>query len=117
MLAGESAMPAASHLLQVDEDVSGPGPSYKLQTVVAFLCTRVKKPNIDDYKQLTRTMQFLRGTIDDLLTLEADNMRQFKWFIDASYAVHPDMKSHTSGCMMLDKGTMYDGVLTKQKLN
>jgi hypothetical protein len=62
------------------------------------------------------TMQFLRGTVDNPLTLKAGNMRLMKWFIDVSYAVHPDMKSHTDGCMMLDKGTTY-GASTKEKLN
>jgi hypothetical protein len=44
-------------------------------------------------------MRFLRRTVDDPLTLEVDNMRLIKWFIDASYAVHPDMKSHTEWMM------------------
>jgi hypothetical protein len=43
-------------------------------------------------------------------------MRLIKWFIDASYAVHPDMKNHTGGYMMLGKGIAY-GASTKQKLN
>jgi hypothetical protein len=29
------------------------------------------------------------------LTLEADDTRIMKWWVDASYAVHPDMRSHT----------------------
>ena len=34
-----------------------------LQTVVAFLCTRVKSPDIDDAKKLGRVMRHLRETI------------------------------------------------------
>jgi hypothetical protein len=30
-----------------------------------------------------------------------------KWWIDASFAVHPDMKSHTGGTMSLGKGSVY----------
>jgi hypothetical protein len=58
----------------------------------------VKQPNIDDYKKLTQCMRFLCGTINDPFTLEADkNLSLVKWWIGASYLVHPDMKSHTGG--------------------
>jgi hypothetical protein len=33
-----------------------------IQTSVAFLCTRVKEPDHDDYKKLARVMKYLRGT-------------------------------------------------------
>jgi hypothetical protein len=38
------------------------------------------------------------------LTLESDDNQLVKWWIDASFAVHPDMKSHTGGLMSLRKG-------------
>jgi hypothetical protein len=50
------------------------------------------------------------------LTLEADSMHIVKWWVDASFAVHPDMKSHTGGVMSLGKGAIY-GTSTRQKLN
>jgi hypothetical protein len=50
------------------------------------------------------------------LQLEADNMHIIKWWIDASFAVHPNMRSHTGGCMSLGKGVVY-GTSTNQKLN
>ena len=43
-------------------------------------------------------------------------MRIIKWWVDASYAVHPDMKSHTGACMSLGKGSIYSSS-TRQKLN
>ena len=30
-----------------------------IQVAVAFLCTRVKEPNVDDYKKLTRVIKYL----------------------------------------------------------
>jgi len=39
-----------------------------------------------------------------------------KWWIDASYAVHPDMKSHTGGVFSLGKGAVY-ATSTRQKIN
>jgi hypothetical protein len=52
-------------------------------------------------------MQYLRATVDLPLTLEADNAHIEKWWVDASFAVHPDMKSHTGGMMSLGKGAAY----------
>ena len=37
-------------------------------------------------------------------------------WVDASFAVHPDMKSHTGGAMSMGKGVIY-GTSTRQKLN
>ncbi|KAI2491042.1 Reverse transcriptase (RNA-dependent DNA polymerase) [Fragilaria crotonensis] len=45
-----------------------------VQTATAFLCTRVKGPDGDDYKKLRRVMQYLRSTAYMPLTLEADDM-------------------------------------------
>jgi hypothetical protein len=50
------------------------------------------------------------------LTLEADNLQVVKWWVDASYAVHPDMKSHTGATMTLGKGSVYSASV-RQKLN
>jgi hypothetical protein len=87
-----------------------------IQTAVAFLTTRVKSPDEDDKKKLRRCMQYLRGTPEIVLTLEADNLHVVKWWVDGSYAVHPDMKSHTGATMTLGKGSVYSAS-TRQKLN
>lgn len=44
-----------------------------IQTAVAFLCTRVKSPDVDDYKKLGRVMKNLLGTLQMPLTLEANS--------------------------------------------
>ena len=67
-----------------------------LQTAVAFLSTRVWAPDVDDYKKLTRMLQFLRATKDECLTLGAHSLHNVRWWVDLSYAVHPDMQSHVS---------------------
>jgi hypothetical protein len=78
-----------------------------IQTAVAFLCTRVKGPDSDDYKKLGWVMKYLRGTKDMALMLEGDNACVIKWWVDTSFAVHPDMKSHTGGAMTLGKEAVY----------
>ena len=134
---GESATPAANHLFEVNADNPEVLSKEKadffhhyvakllflckrarpdIQTAVAFLCTRVKGPDIDDYKKLTRVMRYLRSTAEMPLMLQADNMHVMKWWVDASFAVHPDMKSHTGGAMSLGRGAVY-GTSTRQKIN
>jgi hypothetical protein len=55
------------------------------------LTTRVKAPDKNDYKKLTRLVKYLRGTPKPYLTLEADDTHIVKWWIDTSFAVRKDM--------------------------
>jgi len=52
----------------------------------------VKNPDTDDYKNLMQVMQYLIGRQDLTHTIEPDNHPN--WWVDSSYAIHPDMKSH-----------------------
>ena len=49
------------------------------------------------------------------LKLESDGSGVIRWWVDASYAVHPDMKGHTGGTTSMGKGFIYS-VTTGQKL-
>ena len=77
-----------------------------LRTAVSFLCKeRVTKPDEDDWKKLTRAiMRYLQGTVSLKLTLVADASGVIQGYIDASHAVHPDMKGHTGGTMTMGEG-------------
>jgi hypothetical protein len=86
-----------------------------IQTAVAFLSTRVKAPDVDDYKKLARVIKYLRGTATMPLTLEAHEAHVMKWWVDAAHAVHEDLKGHTGGAFTMGQGTIY-GTSTKQKL-
>ena len=61
-------------------------------------------------------IKFLKATQDDCFILKADSMNVIKWSLDASFAVHPDMKSHTGATMTMGKGTV-QSMSTKQKVN
>jgi hypothetical protein len=87
-----------------------------LQPTVAFLTTRVTHPTIDDWKKLSRSIRYLRGSKELFLTLEADEGIDVRWWIDASFAVHPDMRSHTGNTMSLGKGSVYS-TSRKQRIN
>jgi hypothetical protein len=85
-------------------------------TPVAYLTTRVRDPNTNDWDKLSHMVKYLRGTKEMPLTLSASNAGVLKWWVDRSFAVHPDMKSHTGGGLSLGRG--FPIVMsTKQKLN
>ena len=89
---------------------------FDLQTAVAFLTTRVKAPNNDDRKKLSKLMKYLQETQYLPLILEGDDSSVLKWCIDGSFAIHNDMKSHTGINLTMGKCTIYGGSL-KYKLN
>jgi hypothetical protein len=131
-----SATPAAEHLFKVrddaillDEQASQTFHTFvakalfatkrarpDIHTVVAFLTTRVMTPDEDDWKKLVRMIQYLQGSLQLPLTLEADNFNIVKWWVDGAYGVHPDCRSQTGGTASLGKGSIISTSL-KQKLN
>ena len=90
-----------------------------IQPIVSVLCTQVKKPAQRDFGKLVRMMKYLASTIDDTLRLSAANgLNKLEWYIDASFAVHPDFKSHTGATMKFQGGLGSPiQISTKQKLN
>lgn len=68
---------------------------------IAFLCTRVRQPTEEDYGKLGKVITYVRNSIHLPLILGADGSRMMTWKIDASYAVHPDCKSHTGAVYTL----------------
>jgi hypothetical protein len=87
-----------------------------IHTAVTLLCTRVKSPNQSDWKKLVRMLEYLHGTRDDILILGIDDISVMKWYVDASFAVHPDFKSHTGACATMGTGSPMS-MSRKQKLN
>jgi hypothetical protein len=70
-----------------------------IHTTIAFLSTRVQDPTEDDWDKLLRLMHYLNGSTEEVLFLAADDQHVIKWYIDASFAVHNDFRSHTGGAM------------------
>ena len=61
-------------------------------------------------------MKFLKQTAEDKLTLKADGTGELKWYVDASFAVHPDFRSHTGATMTMGKGAV-TSLSRKQGMN
>ena len=89
-----------------------------IETTISFLCRRVTKSDEDDWKKLKRLLAYLKGTIDDYRIMGMDPIEETKMrsWIDASYAVHEDMKSHTGGTTSLGLGTL-SNKSSVQKIN
>ena len=124
-MAGESLTPAGNHLFTVNPDAVALSTQESdlfhhyvakllflckharpdIQTAVAFLSTRVKAPDQDDLKKLGQAMRYLQFTQHIPLTLEADDAGTIdpRWWVNASFATHSDMRSHTGGIMSLGK--------------
>jgi hypothetical protein len=60
-------------------------------TVIAFLTTRVPEPDKDDWTKLVHLMRYIRGTRTMPLILSANGIGILKWWLDASFDVHPNM--------------------------
>jgi hypothetical protein len=61
-------------------------------------------------------MKYLRGTRALPLILSANGTGILKWWVDAAFAVHPNMRGHSGGGLSLGRGFPIVSS-TKQKLN
>jgi hypothetical protein len=137
-ITGRAASAAADHLFTVREDqdrdpldksralafhhtvaqllCACPRARKDLQTAVAFLTTRVRSPDEDDWEKLKKVLRYLKSTLNLPLILRADNLNIIKWWVDASYACHGDCQGHTGATMSLGKGSV-SSMSKKQKIN
>jgi hypothetical protein len=85
-------------------------------TAIAFLTTRVQAPDKDNWNKLVQLMKYLRGTGTLPLILSANGTGILKWWVDAAFAVHPNMQGPSGGGLALGRG-FHIMSSTKQKLN
>jgi hypothetical protein len=84
-------------------------------TAVSFLTSRVMQPTEEDLSKLMRCLRYLKGTSDLKLVLSGSKGMVITSYVDASYAVHPDGKSHTGATISIGGGAVYSKS-SKQKL-
>ena len=87
-----------------------------LLVAVSFLTKRVLSPQQDDWNKLQQAVRYLRQTSHMGIVLESENTMAVSAFIDASYGVHSDMKSHTGCVIGIGGGPVY-AKSSGQKLN
>jgi len=104
----------ASRLMKLNYLAKRSRPDISL--AVSYLATRMKSPDQYDDAKLTRVYEYLSGTQDIGVKLRPDKLTIHAW-IDASYSVHCDYKSHTAiiVCIGETSGPVYTKS-SKQKL-
>ena len=85
-------------------------------TSVSFLSKRVRAPDEQDWVKLAHLMKYIRGTIFLPLILSANGSGILKWWVDAAFAVHPNMRGHSGGGLSMGRGFPIVNS-TGQKLN
>ena len=85
-----------------------------IDLAVSFLCTRVSSPTVGDEQKLKRVLSYLQGTKGMTRVMGMDGLHYLQTWVDASYAVHRDMRGHTGGVISLGCGTAIHGC-NKQK--
>ncbi|CAJ1929568.1 unnamed protein product [Cylindrotheca closterium] len=89
---------------------------HDILPTISILASQVREPNESNWKRIVRLMRYLHSTQGWHLLISAGSLRIMKWYVDASFAVHPDFKSHTGGSMSMGKGAV-QVASKKQKLN
>lgn len=85
-------------------------------TAVSFLTKRVNCPNAEDMEKLKKVIRYIRCTDRLGIVLEGDKNLAVYAYVDASYGVHSDLKSHTGCVIGLGKGPVY-AASRSQKIN
>jgi hypothetical protein len=71
-------------------------------TAVAYLATRVSRCTEDDWDKLTRLLRYVNDTKErGIIFRPGKEGITVRMFIDASYGVHADGKSHTGSCIVV----------------
>ena len=76
---------------------------------VSLLASRVNRCTLDDVEKLQRLVRYIRGTRDSGVVLMPGALGlTVRLFVDASYGVHADGKSHTGSCVVVgDVGAVH----------
>jgi hypothetical protein len=82
------------------------GPRPDILLPITYLATRVQEPNEDDLRKLMRVVRYLAGTKELCMSLIVQEPVTVHCYVDASYGVHQDGKSHTGMLLTIGKGAV-----------
>ena len=111
----EDAQTTFHSLLAKFNFVAGCG-RQDLTLALSGLLKRVVSPSEEDERKLARFIGYAISTNDLTLRLRCHLPPKVTTFIDASFATHSNMKSHSGVCITLGTGAYYSKP-TAQKLN
>ena len=87
-----------------------------LEPVIAYLCTRVSCSTKNDREKLDRVIRYVKRTMNDVRIVGARDLHTMLTWIDAAYAVYPNMRGQTGGMISFGTGVVH-GRSSKQKVN
>jgi hypothetical protein len=91
-----------------------------IAVAVAFLTTRVRQPDNDDWSKLVPLIKYINGTKGQELRLGDGTQHvviNLTASIDASFAAHSDGRSHSSSTITMGGGSDQWSVMTKRREN
>lgn len=80
-----------------------------LLTAVSYLSTKVRAPDLDDLAKLQRLLNYINATPDLGINFSSKQGLGLTAWIDASFGVHSDGKSHSGILIQLAGGPIYAG--------
>jgi hypothetical protein len=75
-----------------------------IQKAVAFLTTRVKSPDEDNWGKLKQVLKYLNGAKYLKLKLSINSLAMPKWHIDGSHNIHAPCRGHRGAHFTMGKG-------------
>jgi hypothetical protein len=76
------------------------------QLAVAFLTTRVRDPDEDNWMKPKRLQIFIRITIHMPLILREDSINVVNWWVDSPFTTHNNCRGDTGTMMSLGRGSI-----------
>jgi hypothetical protein len=77
---------------------------HDIHMAVAFLTTRVKTPDKDNWGKLKRVLKYLNGTKYLRLKISIEDLEILKWYMDESHNTHWDCAGHGGAMFTMGKG-------------
>ena len=68
---------------------------------------RMSMPTIGDHNKLKCLLEYVHRSMDLVQIISASKIEVLQTWVDASYAVHTDIRSPTSGVMLLGHGVIH----------
>jgi hypothetical protein len=87
-----------------------------LLTAVTYLTTRTVGPTANDQMKLGRVLRYLNASKELGIAFSSDGVFSVVAYVDASYGVHPDYRSHTGLVLKVGGATIFVKS-SKQKIN
>ena len=87
-----------------------------IEPELSYLCPKVTRPSTNNKEKLDCSLDFIQGTISDRRILGAMSLEEMITWIDASFAIHANERSHTGGTISFGICVIHAKSL-KQKLN